>query len=202
MAAIDDYVVTPGGVVDVGGNPVTYDASGNINPTYTTDLSSNLSGLTSILGQFKGVFDRLKSGNTTTADVNAALGVLGLIMPSLTAPKTAGWKGSIDLNRQFTRTPTAPITYTPYSGQPVMGRQYFTSAYGAPGAPAPATPAPAPAPAAQLAQIPGMTPELVNFIQELMRTEEADLEALTMVRKEEREQKRKDVRSKLKSRKA
>lgn len=148
MAAIDDYVVTPGGVVDVGGNPVTYDASGNINPTYTTDLSSNLSGLTSILGQFKGVFDRLKSGNTTTADVNAALGVLGLIMPSLTAPKTAGWKGSIDLNRQFTRTPTAPITYTPYSGQPVMGRQYFTSAYGAPGAPAPATPAPAPAPAA------------------------------------------------------
>ena len=153
MAAIDDYVVTPGGGVDVGGNPVTYDASGNINPTYTTDLSSNLSGLTSILGQFKGVFDRLKSGNTTTADVNAALGVLGLIMPSLTAPKTAGWKGSIDLNRQFTRTPTAPIAYTPYSGQPVMGRQYFTSAYGAPGAPAPApadsVPAPAPAPQQQ-----------------------------------------------------
>lgn len=111
--------------------------------------STNLSGLTGILGQFKGVFDRLKSGNTTTADVNAALGVLGLIMPSLTAPKTAGWKGSIDLNKQFTRTPTAPIAYTPYSGKPVMGRQYFASTYGAPGA-APATspsasPAPSPA---------------------------------------------------------
>lgn len=124
--------------------------------------TSNLSGLTSILGQFKGVFDRLKSGNTTTADVNAALGVLGLIMPSLTAPKTAGWKGSIDLNRQFTRTPTAPIAYTPYSGQPVMGRQYFTSAYGAPGAPAPApadsVPAPAPAPQQQpnYTESPGM----------------------------------------------
>lgn len=110
---------------------------------------TNLSGLTGILGQFKGVFDRLKSGNTTTADVNAALGVLGLIMPSLTAPKTAGWRGSIDLNRQFTRTPTAPIAYTPYSGQPVMGRQYFTSAYGAPGAPAPTAPVPAPPPAPQ-----------------------------------------------------
>jgi hypothetical protein len=104
--------------------------------------SSNLSGLTSILGQFKGVFDRLKSGNTTTADVNAALGVLGLIMPSLTAPKTAGWKGSIDLNKQFTRTPMAnPATsYVPYSGKPVMGQQYFTSTYGAsPAAPPPAT---------------------------------------------------------------
>jgi hypothetical protein len=35
-----------------------------------------------------------------------------------------------------------------------------------------------------------------------MRTEEADLEAMTMVRKEEREEKRKGAREKLKSRKA
>lgn len=98
-----------------------------------------ISGITSLLTPFKGIFDRLKSGQTTANDVNAALGVLGLLMPSLNAPKTAGWKGSIDLNRKFTRTPTAPIEYTPYSGKPVMGRQYFTSTYGAAGAP-PATP--------------------------------------------------------------
>jgi hypothetical protein len=47
-----------------------------------------------------------------------------------------------------------------------------------------------------------MTPELAAFMQELMRTEEADLEAMTMVRKEEREEKRKGAREKLKSRKA
>jgi hypothetical protein len=47
-----------------------------------------------------------------------------------------------------------------------------------------------------------MTPELAKFLQELMQTEEADLEAMTMVRKEEREEKRKGAREKLKSRKA
>jgi uncharacterized protein YqgQ len=47
-----------------------------------------------------------------------------------------------------------------------------------------------------------MTPELAAFMQELMRTEEADLEAMTIVRKEERDEKRKNVRDKLKSRKA
>jgi uncharacterized protein YqgQ len=47
-----------------------------------------------------------------------------------------------------------------------------------------------------------MTPELAAFMQELMRTEEADLEAMTIVRKEEREEKRKGAREKLKSRKA
>jgi hypothetical protein len=104
--------------------------------------TSDLSGLTGILGSFKGIFDRLKSGSTTTQDVNAGLNLLALLMPSLTAPKTAGWKGSIDLNKQFTRTPMAnPATsYVPYSGKPVMGQQYFTSTYGAPpAAPPPAT---------------------------------------------------------------
>jgi hypothetical protein len=47
-----------------------------------------------------------------------------------------------------------------------------------------------------------MTPELANFIQELMQTEEADLLAMTTALKEEREEKRKGVREKLKSRKA
>jgi len=47
-----------------------------------------------------------------------------------------------------------------------------------------------------------MTPELAAFIQELMRTEEADLESMTIVRKAEDDEKRKNVRDKLKSRKA
>jgi hypothetical protein len=47
-----------------------------------------------------------------------------------------------------------------------------------------------------------MTPELAKFIQDLMQTEEADLEAMTIVRQREREEKRKDLRDKLKSRKA
>ena len=114
--------------------------------------SPDIAGITSLLTPFKGIFERLKSGSTTANDVNAALGVLGLIMPSLNRPQTAGWKGSIDLNRQFTRTPIAQPEYKPYaqSAAPVMGRQFFTSSYSAPGATpaAPATPAPSiPAPA-------------------------------------------------------
>jgi hypothetical protein len=68
--------------------------------------------------------------------------------------------------------------------------------------PAVKPPSPAPSPAAQLAQIPGMTPELAKFMQELMRTEEADLEAMTIVRQAERDEKRAGAREKLKSRKA
>ena len=104
--------------------------------------SPNLAGITSLLTPFKGIFDRLKSGNTTANDVNAALGVLGLIMPSLNRPQTKGWKGTIDLNKQFTRTPIAQPAYTPYaqSASPAMGRQFFTSTYGAAPAAPPATP--------------------------------------------------------------
>jgi hypothetical protein len=47
-----------------------------------------------------------------------------------------------------------------------------------------------------------MTPELAAFMQELMRTEEADLEAMTIVRQAERNEKRAGAREKLKSRKA
>ena len=117
--------------------------------------SPNLSGLTSLLTPFKGIFDRLKSGSTTANDVNAALGVLGLIMPSLNRPQTAGWKGSIDLNKQFTRTPIAQPEYKPYaqSASPVMGRQFFTSTYGA---------APAAPPAAGGALSPPATPPATN----------------------------------------
>jgi hypothetical protein len=101
--------------------------------------SPNLAGITSLLTPFKGIFDRLKSGSTAANDVNAALSVLSLIRPSLNTPQTKGWKGTIDLNKQFNRTPIAQPAYTPYaqSASPVMGRQFFTSTYGA--AP-PATP--------------------------------------------------------------
>jgi hypothetical protein len=47
-----------------------------------------------------------------------------------------------------------------------------------------------------------MTPELAALIQELMRTEEADLLQLTTALKEEREEKRKGALEKLKARKA
>jgi len=142
-------------------NPAGYDPSASYN--------QSLSGITSLLAPFKGIFDRLKSGNTTANDVNAALGVLGLIMPSLNRPQTKGWKGSIDLNRQFTRTPITQPEYIPYaqSAAPVMGRQFFTSSYGAaptasPAA-APAAPMPSPAPAP-------VSREYEDVVQEFLET--------------------------------
>ena len=120
--------------------------------------SSDLAGITSLLTPFKGIFDRLKSGNTTANDVNAALGVLGLIMPSLNRPQTKGWKGTIDLNKQFTRTPIAQPAYKPYaqSASPVMGRQFFTSTYGAAPAAPPAAGGALPPPAAPPATNPDL----------------------------------------------
>jgi hypothetical protein len=80
------------------------------------------------------LFNKIKSGQAGATEYAAAAGILGLLMPSLNQPKTKGWKGSIDLNRQFTRTPIAQPAYTPYaqSAAPVMGRQFFNSTYGAP----------------------------------------------------------------------
>jgi hypothetical protein len=107
--------------------------------------TTSVSGITSLLTPFKGIFDRLKSGSTTANDVNAALGVLGLIMPSLNRPQTKGWKGSIDLTKQYNRAPIAQPAFTPYaqSASPVMGRQFFNTTYGAaPVAPPPTTPDP------------------------------------------------------------
>lgn len=121
------------------GEEYSTDSNWASDPAYSgsTDPLGGVAGITSLLTPFKGIFDRLKSGNTTANDVNAALGVLGLIMPSLNRPQTKGWKGTIDLNKQFTRTPIAQPEYTPYaqSAAPVMGRQFFTSTYGAPAAP-------------------------------------------------------------------
>jgi hypothetical protein len=123
----DDYSIDdPANYPRSDTNPGGYDPSASYNQP--------LSGITSLLTPFKGIFDRLKSGSTTANDVNAALGVLGLIMPSLNRPQTKGWKGSIDLNRQFNRTPITQPAFTPYaqSAAPVMGRQFFNSTYGAP----------------------------------------------------------------------
>jgi hypothetical protein len=113
------------------------------------NAGGNLAGITSLLTPFKGIFDRLKSGSTTANDVNAALGVLGLIMPSLNRPQTKGWKGSIDLTKQYNRAPIAQPAFTPYaqSASPVMGRQFFNTTYGAapvapPAAAEPSIPAP------------------------------------------------------------
>lgn len=106
-------------------NPGGYDPSASYNQP--------LSGLKDFLGPYKALFNKIKSGQAGATEYAAAAGILGLIMPSLNQPKTKGWKGSIDLNRQFSRTPIAQPAYTPYaqSAAPVMGRQFFTSTYGA-----------------------------------------------------------------------
>ena len=89
--------------------------------------------IANFLTPYKALFDKIKSGQAGAAEYSAAAGILGLLIPSLNKPQTAGWKGSIDLNKQFTRTPVAQPAYTPYaqSASPVMGRQFFTSTYGA-----------------------------------------------------------------------
>lgn len=113
-------------------------------------------GLKDFLGPYKTLFNKISSGKAGATEYAAAAGILGLLMPSLNKPKTAGWKGSIDLNRQFTRTPIAQPEYKPYaqSSAPVMGRQFFTSTYGAappaaPVAPPPTTPVVNPQPGVQ-----------------------------------------------------
>ena len=110
--------------VDVGGSGGASGGSGS--------GSSSTGG--GILDAFKGIWDRFKTGTSTPNDLQAGLALLNLLMPSLSSARTKGWKGSIDMNKQFTRTPIVnPATaYKPYSGQPVMGQQYFTSYYGAP----------------------------------------------------------------------
>jgi hypothetical protein len=97
------------------------------------DLASWTGGAKDILGSYKKLFEKIKSGNAGATEYAAAAGILGLLMPSLNQPKTKGWKGSVDLNRQFTRTPIAQPAFTPYaqSAAPVMGRQFFNSTYGA-----------------------------------------------------------------------
>jgi hypothetical protein len=111
------------------GADVVTDPSGEVVGTPGT-----IAGLKDFLGPYKSLFNKIKSGQAGATEYAAAAGILGLLIPSLNQPKTKGWKGSIDLNRQFTRTPIAQPAYTPYaqSAAPVMGRQFFNSTYGAP----------------------------------------------------------------------
>jgi len=117
------------------------------------DLASWTGGAKDILGTYKKLFEKIKSGNAGATEYAAAAGILGLLMPSLNQPKTKGWKGSIDLNKQFTRTPIAQPAFTPYaqSAAPVMGRQFFNSTYGAAPAAAPVAPPPTVVPTEQVA---------------------------------------------------
>jgi hypothetical protein len=125
------------------GADVVTDPSGEVVGTPGT-----IAGLKDFLGPYKSLFNKIKSGQAGATEYAAAAGILGLLIPSLNQPKTKGWKGSIDLNRQFTRTPIAQPAFTPYaqSAAPVMGRQFFNTTYGAappPAAPPPSIPAPA-----------------------------------------------------------
>lgn len=136
---VDDGT-TDDDAVDVGGSGGGSDSgSGGASGGSGSGSTSTGGG---ILDAFKGIWDRFKTGTSTPNDLQAGLALLNLLMPSLSAPKTAGWKGSIDMNKQFTRTPVVnPATaYKPYSGQPVMGQRYYTSFYGAPPAGANANP--------------------------------------------------------------
>lgn len=110
----------------------------------TTDVSSedDAGGFDfGILKPFKTVFDKITKGTAGANEYAAATGILGMLLPGMLKTKTAGWKGSIDMNKPFTRTPIAQPAYTPYAGgaAPVMGRQFFTTYYGAPPAETPAT---------------------------------------------------------------
>lgn len=111
------------------------------------DLARWTSGVKDFLTPYKALFNKISSGKAGATEYSAAAGILGLLIPSLNQPKTKGWKGSIDLNRQFTKTPIAQPAYTPYaqSSAPVMGRQFFNSSYSAPGAAPVAAPATPPA---------------------------------------------------------
>jgi hypothetical protein len=119
-------------------------------PNYSGSANP-VSGAADILGflkPYKSVFDKITGGTAGANEYAAAAGILGLLIPSLNQPKTKGWKGSIDLTKQYNRAPIAQPAYTPYaqSAAPVMGRQFFNSTYGAapvtPVAPPPTTPDP------------------------------------------------------------
>jgi hypothetical protein len=134
---IDDpanYSPDLSGVGDIS-DPANYPRSDTNPGGYDPSASYNqpLSGLKDFLSPYKALFNKIKSGEAGATEYAAAAGILGLLIPSLNQPKTKGWKGSIDLNKQFTRTPIAQPAYTPYaqSAAPVMGRQFFTSTYGA-----------------------------------------------------------------------
>ena len=131
-------------------------------------VNASYAAISGFLSPYKALFEKIKSGNAGATEYSAAAGILGLLMPALNQPKTKGWKGSIDLNKQFTRTPIAQPAYKPYaqSAAPVMGRQFFNSSYGAAPAAAPAAPAPTTPPTNPDATLPGtLVPQEPNYAE-------------------------------------
>lgn len=135
----DDGIVDPGdeqkGFGSGAGSDVVTDPSG---VTVGSPGEIDLAPVKGIFGAYKKLFEKIKSGEAGPAEYSAAAGILGLLIPALNKPQTAGWKGSIDMGGQFTRTPVAQPAYTPYaqSQSPVMGQQFFTTSYGPIAAPA------------------------------------------------------------------
>jgi len=133
----------------------TYDSMGNVVPVGDPRAASaDPSGMAEAQNainklvankDFTGITDVIKNFLKTPA--GAASGIAGIAsLFGLNDPKTGGFKGSIPAyvaKREMLPQPE----YVPYTGQAVMGRQFFgPTTYEAPEAPAP-TPAPAPAPA-------------------------------------------------------
>jgi hypothetical protein len=106
-------------------------SGGGADDALTTTASTDIWGF---LKPYKNVFDKITKGTAGANEYAAAAGILGLLIPSLNKPQTAGWKGSIDLSKQYNRTPITQPAYKPYaqSASPVMGRQFFNSSYSAP----------------------------------------------------------------------
>lgn len=125
----DEWVESGGAVGGETGQTGLEEPAGS-DSTSSVDISK-------FFAPYKSLFEKIKSGTAGANEYTAALGILGLLMPSLNKPQTGGWKGSVDLNKQMTRTPIAQPAYTPYaqSAAPVMGRRFFNTTYGA----APAT---------------------------------------------------------------
>jgi hypothetical protein len=140
-------------------DPVDYGDVGVIlNPDGTPSGGSGTGGLTGTGGdasigfdwsKFSGLASKLLGAAATPAGIAAlATGLYGAFGGGNKPSGSPGWKGTINPNAlTATRTPIAQPAYTPYSGQPVMGRQHFSdvaytprTAAGAPVAPSPAPP--------------------------------------------------------------
>ena len=140
--------------------PVNYGDVGVIlNPDGTPSGGSGVGGLTGTGGdasigfdwdKLSGLAKKMLGAAATPAGIAAlATGLYGAFGGGNKPSGSPGWKGTIDPNAlTATRTPIAQPAYTPYSGQPVMGRQHFSdvaytprTAAGAPVAPSPRDPA-------------------------------------------------------------
>ena len=167
----DNYVPDePSGYVpdaDYSNEGANYPTSESTQGSGGSPVNSSYAAIKDFLGPYKSLFNKIKSGQAGATEYAAAAGILGLLIPSLNKPQTAGWKGSIDLNRQFTRTPIAQPEYKPYaqSSAPVMGRQFFTSTYNAPGKTTPPVTTPVET-SPDMSLIPAPVAPPVNYVEQ------------------------------------